>query len=403
MALAGCTAPAAGVAEPPTIAPEPPTSENFDLMSGAYRVVDSTHMFDAPVGIGITPGGDELYVSGASTVSRVHDGLDQLVRFDVEGGIGVAGPLAVSDDGSIYTIDMSDSSIVVSHDEGATWQRITAETGGFSMLTGIAAEGDLVVATDAGTNGIEFSTDRGVTWSTIGSEVTKVASPVAVAIDPGGEIWVVSSDGSLSVGDTGGERWNYTSAEGTGFGGPVAIAAGVRGEIYVADAASGALARSLDRGKSWAMDGGFGSIAGLAVDPDGRIFLSDGINAIVQVEATPGDIVDASANWSANGDLVVSWSPTTVTGGSPIIDQIVTAQAEYSDEELENLEKALPTPEPTADAVPAVRTDWSTEVSADATTATIGDLPQGVGFTITVAAHNSTGTGVPQIIQVPAR
>jgi DNA-binding beta-propeller fold protein YncE len=181
------------------------------------------------------------------------------------------------------------------------------ENGGIGFA-GVAFDGNgnMYVA-DSGNHRIQkFGPDRTfvAAWGSKGSERGQFRQPVALVVDAGGRVYVSDrGQGSVEVFDSDGawlQRWD-------GLGKPVGIAIDRDGTIWLADEGLGQVIQfgpNGERLQTWIMygggDGELLSPSGVAVDGQGRIFVSDRGNR-VQIFA-PTQIFSSEPMYLASWD-----------------------------------------------------------------------------------------------------
>jgi hypothetical protein len=409
--LAGCTA---------TASPDPESdglalTASFADVGYGFTVTAEVTGLDAPRGIAITPEDDLMYFSGgngdASGVARVSDGGDTVEWLTTD--IQDPGLLATDTDGVLYVVDRRDGTIYRSADAAASWTQVPADAANLSQPLGIDAHAGVVAVTNSGDDSVSVSTDAGTSWISVPAEQGGFSGVAGVAIDTTSGIWVVNeADASLAVSRDGGATWSKIDPETTGLSRPYGIAVGAHDEVYVTDPGQGAVARSLDGGKTWFSGFGFLEPTAIALDPDGNVFVTDGVEAIAQLSPLPGPPVDVAATWIDDTTVEVSWRPHPATGAG-LTGSSVNAVPELTDTEWDARYPGLAeyraaieadptaTPSPAGSLPPA--DGWNVAVDGDTASARIADLPAGAAVRLAVTTSNGAGVSDATVIDLPAR
>jgi uncharacterized protein (TIGR03663 family) len=206
--------------------------------------------------------------------------------------------IAVGPDGSVYVADTWNHRIEKFDANGTFIKEWKAEPG-FWGPRGIAVNKDGVVyVTDTGNKRIVSFNQDGVQieyWGSDGSAPGQLIEPVGVAINPAGEVVVA---------DTGNRRLQFFNSDGT-FQREWPVSGmeefytepylAVRGdEVFVTDSFNHRFARYVDNklsgvwGKTGSGNGDFNRPIGIAVAPDGSVYVSDTMNHRIQKFAVPG-------------------------------------------------------------------------------------------------------------------
>ncbi|PTR22866.1 fibronectin type III domain protein [Rhodococcus sp. OK519] len=399
-AAGACSADSGGSSAPPESSSPPVVTESFLGLPSSYVISDVTDMFDAPYGIAASPDGNYLYISGGNgpraSVARITGDLDHVTWLDPEeSGFDLPGQISVAPDGTVYVVNRGNNSISIG--SGERWRTVPASQGRFdSPEAAVGLADGTVFVTNTGNSTVSVSHDGGATWVTVGSDTGHFAAPTAAAASDAGEVFVANAgDGSLSVTRDAGRSWDSIPADRTGLGAPHSMAVGPAGEIYVTDHSAGTLTRSLDGGRTWSTDGGFDNIWGVTVADDGALYLTDAINTAVEVHSTAGTATGLTATWSTPGTLAVNWKPAPNTGGSAVRRYAVTAEPDFTEEQLVAFlsDRKAGSPEPS----------WTVETDTASGSTAIEGLPPGIAVDVTVVAVNDAGFGDPLTVRVDAR
>lgn len=234
----------------------------------------------------------------------------------------------VAPDGNIWVPDGWNSTIFIYAPDGAlleTWGTKGSGEGEFLFDSGgigfggvaFDQDGNIYVA-DSGNHRIQmFAPDRTfiTAWGEDGFQDGELRSPVAIAVDRQGRVYVSDRGaGEIDIFDP--RRVSLSSAQSPwiaswdGLGAPVGIAIDGDGNVWVADEGSTKVLKfspSGERLATWdqygVLDGMLINPSGIAVDAQGRVFVSDRDNR-VQIFAPDGKFLASWGNYgSAEGQF----------------------------------------------------------------------------------------------------
>jgi DNA-binding beta-propeller fold protein YncE len=223
--------------------------------------------------------------------------------------------------GNLYVVDYGNQRIVKLGPDGQFLAALG--TGEFRDLFAVAVDSqDNLYALDAHTGWIlRFRPDGGyidrLDISTLG-----IFNPRGLAVDRDGHIYVADTGGSriLKIGQDGTLllQWGTRGAAEGQFNEPSSVAVGPDGSIYVADA-NNHRAQVFDSNggfrAAWPVPGGGGGINGprLALDKDGNLYVSDPLgNRLRRLDSTGQAILDWGGSGAGLGQFAL---PTGVAVG----------------------------------------------------------------------------------------
>jgi len=272
----------------------------------------SSGSLNAPVGIAADLNGDNYVADqGNNRIVKTFFGTDWSTFGDMGGGLNqFTFPLgvAVDTDGKIYIADTGNNRIVrIDNMSGAGWTEFAGPASpadSFSFPASIAVDDNKVIyVADEGHNRIVQMDDMtGTNWMTLGgpasgNSTNQFNSPAGIAVKADGSaIYVADSLNNriVQMDKIDGTGWLTLGgpASGTGtnqFDTPAGIAVNSAGHIEVADKGNNRIVQKGDITalSSWATLGGvasgsgkfqFNSPAGIAVDSNDNIYVSDQLN-----------------------------------------------------------------------------------------------------------------------------
>jgi sugar lactone lactonase YvrE len=245
---------------------------------GLATIADSGDGLNAPAGVAVGSDG-KIYVAdtGNNAIKRMDADGSNIVAL----GSGFSSPsgIATGPDGKLYISDTGNNAIKRMDTDGTN---IVSLGSGFSAPYGIAvaADGRIFVA-DTGNNVIKRMNADGTNINSFGFSLS---SPRGIALQDGGETMRVtdaSPNGLITsiIPNIGFQGGVYTS-----LSNPRGLAIGPDGKIYIADTGNNAVARANADGII-TISTGFNAPGGVAVDASGNIYVADtGNNAIKKIQ-----------------------------------------------------------------------------------------------------------------------
>ncbi len=168
--------------------------------------------------------------------------------------------------------------------------------GNFGTVAGLALDsaGRIYIADSALNRLVRIDNGGGTNWTEFGSSgsgINQFNQPHGLAVDAAGRIWIADTSNNriVRIDDLTGKNWVSFGSLGSGinqFNAPLGLAFDIVGRIYVADSGNGRLVR-IDNlgGANWTTLSQLNidpygypltNLSGIAVAPQGRVFLTDG-------------------------------------------------------------------------------------------------------------------------------
>ncbi len=260
LTLAACSSPPSSMAGSSTTNPDAPSTQALTGSVEADASAEHVHNL-ALVGSDIYLGTHEGLFKQSPGAAMLRVSAD---TFDVMGltrsqnawfasghpGAGMDGP--------------SDLGLITSNDGGRTWQQVSlASEVDFHRL---AASGDTLMGTSAGTGALMRSTDAGRTWTTL-----ETSAPFDLAISPkDAQLVIATTPGGPIASRDGGKT--FMTIEGAPL---IALLAWDGAELYGVDP-SGQVLVSSDDGATWQARGTVGSVPVAVTAQDGALALLAG-------------------------------------------------------------------------------------------------------------------------------
>jgi photosystem II stability/assembly factor-like uncharacterized protein len=141
----------------------------------------------------------------------------------------------------IYGFDGTQGRLMVSDNDGRSWQQRTPPSGIFSLAIDPADRDTLIAATQPG---LSVSPDAGKSWRSADPRLLGLLAWPRVR-----ELYMVDGQGELRLSRDGGRRWQ---ALGSSIGGQPAAFIAAGGALYAA-LGNGSVKRSTDGGRTWSV------------------------------------------------------------------------------------------------------------------------------------------------------
>jgi tripartite motif-containing protein 71 len=269
-----------------------------------------------------------VYVTEASSV-QVFDNKGNFLFLWGSWGQGPGqfdypGDLVIGGSGAIYVAGWATQRIDVFTGNGTfltSWLGYGTGNGQFAYPVGVAVNGNgNFYVTDTQNHRIQVFDNRGTflrKWGSYGSGDGQFKYPQGVAFDASGNVYVADSGNNrIQVFDANGTLLRKWDGSDTGVAPffPVAVAVDSTGNVYVTDNTffaarvlvfdtTGTTLRGAWDGSN-SSTGPFVSIEGIAVDGNGRAFVADDWNSLLQV-------------FNSNGNFITTWGTPFVNIGIP--------------------------------------------------------------------------------------
>jgi tripartite motif-containing protein 71 len=315
--------------------------------------------FNYPSGVAVAPDGTVYVVDGDARIQLFSaDGAFLGVWGSFGSGDGqFSNPsgVAVAPDGTVYVADTGNYRIQRFSASGTflgAWGSWGSGNGQFSNPSDVAVAPDgTVYVADTGNYRIQRFSASGTflgAWGAQGSSDGQFAEPSDVAVAPDGTIYVVDSGTAFSVGTIlGNHRIQRFSATGAFLGSwgswgtnngqfnrPSGVAVAPDGTVYVADSGNYRIQRFSATGAflgswgSWGTNNGqFKSPSGVAVAPDGTVYVADSGNYRIQRFSATGAFLgtwgssgSADGRFSNPSDVAVAPDGTVYVADSYVAD-----------------------------------------------------------------------------------
>jgi sugar lactone lactonase YvrE len=242
-----------------------------------------------PEGVATDSAGNVYVAYGNGTVYRTPNSGGTPVQ--IGSGLTTPHQVAVDGAGNLYVADSGTNEIV----EFAGASTISSAIAGTSLIGGLT--GPKGVAVDASGN-LYIAETGNVLMQPIGSGMRTVLgsgfdTPVAVAVDASGNVYVADTGlneiEKLTIAN--GAVTQQTQETLLSSAKPVSVAVDAAGDIYYGDSTPGAVVEVPVSGTAAAMASGFTTPAGVALDPNGNLYVADtassaGINYFSRTAAT---------------------------------------------------------------------------------------------------------------------